>query len=348
MWFCMFTMRLSRLLLCLVVTGILLIGIAWLDNNWSIRPPSRADFLGRMDNAIRASRDWVLAMGDPTVFLMNEESAALLQNAILMHMVADCARASSDERLKQLAALYFSVNAADPYSMGRLVDRNRRFKWPAHHEWSAEDYQPWYIHAVAPTEYPLSAEAHANMFSPDKYRTGGATHQLFALYLYRNYNGATPDLNHLIRHISVRIASEASIDFRVTDLYLQRIAFLLATGQIDLVRRRWVERALAAQRSDGGWLVSWHGWQPSPFSFRFEEDFHEPCNCARHVDGLHAEVSLPAMDREKLPVIRTAVFPERLRPACSNHPRLTPARLPISKLCTCLDGPANPDFIRRV
>ena len=98
--------------------------------------------------------------------------------------------------------------------------------------WSAEDYQPWFLHAVAPTEYPLSAEALANMFSPDKYRTGGATHQLFALYLYRNHNGATPDLDRLIRRISVRIASEASIDFRVTDLYLQRIAFLLAAGAL--------------------------------------------------------------------------------------------------------------------
>src|SRR5678815_2331171 len=106
MWFCI-TKRLSRPFLYLVVIGILVIGIAWLDNNWSIRPPSRADFLGRMDNAIRASRDWVLATGDPTMSLINDESAALLQNAVLMHMVADCARASSDERLQQLAALYF-------------------------------------------------------------------------------------------------------------------------------------------------------------------------------------------------------------------------------------------------
>jgi hypothetical protein len=140
------------------------------------------------------------------------------------------------------------------------------------HLWSAEDYQPWFVHAVAPTEYPLSAEALANMFSSDKYRTGGATHQLFALYLYRNHNGATPDLDWLIRHISVRIASEASIDFRVTDLYLQRIAFLLAAGQQDLVKRRWVERALDAQQSDGGWSYSWHGWQPKPYHFRFAEE----------------------------------------------------------------------------
>jgi hypothetical protein len=249
-----------------------MVGIAWLNNNWSIRPLSRAEFLGRLDNAITASREWVLTLGDPSAFLINEESAALLQNAALMHMVAECARASGDQRLQQLAALYFSVNA-DPYWFGRLVDPNCRFERPSvDYLWSAEDYQPWFVHAVAPTEYPLSAEALANMLSPDKYRTGGATHQLFALYLYRNHNGATPDMDWLIRHISMRIASEASIDFRVTDLYLQRIAFLLAAGQQDLVKRRWVERALSAQQSDGGWSFSWYGWQPKPYRFRFAEE----------------------------------------------------------------------------
>jgi hypothetical protein len=249
-----------------------MVGIAWLNNNWSIRPLSRAEFLGRLDKAITASREWILTLGDPSSFFINEESAALLQNAPLMHMVAECARASGDQRLQELAALYFSVNA-EPYWFGRLIDPNCRFeRRSVDYLWSAEDYLPWFVHAVAPAEYPLSAEALANMFSPDKYRTGGATHQLFALYLYRNHNGATPDLDWLIRHISVRIASEASIDFRVTDLYLQRIAFLLAAGQQDLVKRRWVERALGAQQSDGGWSYSWYGWQPKPYRFRFAEE----------------------------------------------------------------------------
>src|SRR5262245_35277831 len=53
--------------------------------------------------------------------------------------------------------------------------------------------------------------------SPDKYRIRGATHQLFALDWYRKHNGTTPDLDRLIRRISVRIRSEASIDFRVTN-----------------------------------------------------------------------------------------------------------------------------------
>jgi hypothetical protein len=109
------------------------------------------------------------------------------------------------------------------------------------------------------------------MFRPDKRRTGRATHQLFALLLYREFNGETPALNALIRRISERIAQEAALDFRVTDLYLQRIAFLLAARQSDLVQPRWVERALARQEPSGGWFWGWYGWQPTLYRFGLEE-----------------------------------------------------------------------------
>jgi hypothetical protein len=266
-------MRLRLLFLGLLLMGILVAGLTFFNNNSSFRSISRAEFVKKLDNAITASRDWVVDEGAGTGVFITERPEVLLGNAALMHMVADCARASGERRLQSLAALYFRANAR-PYSFGRMVDPSCRFERPSEtYSWSAEDYQPWFLHAVAPAEYPLSAEALANMFSPDKYRTGGnATHQLFALYLYRNHNGATSDLDRLIRRISVRIASEASIDFRVTDLYLQRIAFLLAAGQTDLVKRRWVERALAAQQPDGGWLYSWHGWQPKPSRFQFAEE----------------------------------------------------------------------------
>jgi hypothetical protein len=195
----------------------------------------------------------------------------LLENAALMHMVADCARMSGDGRLRSLAARYFTANAK-PYSYGRMVDPDSHFELPGYYSWTDDDYQPWFLHSIAPRIYLLPDQALANMFSPDKYRTGGATHQLFALYLYRTYTGESVDLNRLMRRISLRIASEASIDFRVTDLYLQRIAFLLAAGQPDLVKHRWVERALAAQQADGGWLYSWYGWHPTPYRFSSGEN----------------------------------------------------------------------------
>ena len=264
-------MRLRRTLFCLLVAGLITAGVTWTYNNSSIPPLSRAGFLRKLDEAEAASRDWVLDVGEGRSVFSKAESKTLLQNAALLHMVADCARVSGDQRLQSLTQSYFRV-VATPYWFGRIVDPSCRFERPPDKSLSSfEDYQYWFLHAVAPGEFPLSPKDQKDMFSPDKYRTGSATHQLFALYLYRIHNGTTLDLDRLIRRVSTRIASEASIDFRVTDLYLQRIAFLLAAGQPDLVKRRWVERALAAQQPDGGWLWSWHGWQPQLFRFRSAE-----------------------------------------------------------------------------
>jgi hypothetical protein len=266
--------KLRRVCLCLGLAGILAAGLGggWmlLYNNWSVDPESRAEFVKNLNDAITRSREWVVDVGESRGLFQWEETAALLENAALLHMVADCARLSGDERLQSVAMQYFRV-VRRPYAFGRLIDAGSRFEPPADYESQAlEDYQRWFLHATAPAEYPLTAEDRANMFSPGRYRTGRATHQLLSLYLYRNHNGSTPELDRLIRRISTRIASEAAIDFRVTDLYLQRIAFVLAAGQPDLVKRRWVERALAAQQADGGWLWSWHGWQPKPYVLSFD------------------------------------------------------------------------------
>jgi hypothetical protein len=132
---------------------------------------------------------------------------------------------------------------------------------------SLEEYQRWVLYGAYPSEVRLSPSEREDMFSPDKHRTGQATHQLLALYFYRRSRGPSPELDGLMRKIEERIAGEAALDFRVTDLYLQRLAFLLAAGRPDLVRARWVERALAAQQSDGGWLLTWHGWSRTPYRF---------------------------------------------------------------------------------
>jgi hypothetical protein len=119
------------------------------------------------------------------------------------------------------------------------------------------------------------------MFSPDKFRTGKATHQLLALYVYRKFNGHPAELERLMDRVENRIATEAAFDFRVTDLYLQRIAFLLAAGRPDLVKPRWIERALAAQQSDGGWYYNWYGWAPHPFTYTFSDDHSAPHTTAQ-------------------------------------------------------------------
>jgi hypothetical protein len=44
---------------------------------------------------------------------------------------------------------------------------------------------------------------------------------------------------------------------RFVDIYIQKIAFVLYAGYPEKIRRRWVERVTANQRTDGGWNDRW-------------------------------------------------------------------------------------------
>jgi hypothetical protein len=191
-------------------------------------------------------------------------------NAYLTYMVQNCAALAGDAQLRTYAERVYKQDP-DP-NLARLNDPSLPFDTPSSRTLAElPDYQRWTMHAISKKELNLSETDRAEMFNPDRHRTGRATHQLFALIVYRQFNGETPALNALIRRVSERIAQEAALDFRVTDLYLQRITFLLAAGQSDLVRPRWVERALAAQEPSGGWYYCWYGWCPTPYSFQLDE-----------------------------------------------------------------------------
>ena len=50
-----------------------------------------------------------------------------------------------------------------------------------------------------------------------------------------------------------RIAAETALDCRVSDMFYQRVAFLLMSGREDLIKPRWVELIIKFQQADGGW-----------------------------------------------------------------------------------------------
>jgi len=230
--------------------------LALINNNWTPRKPSRETFLRRLDQASREATGWVLANG-------------LEDNYYLLYVLLDCSRMTGELPLAQFVAR--SAALASDRSLERLIDPGASYVQPPESYLShLANYQLWTLYAISRKEFALSEEERTNMFAPGKYRTGKATHQLISLVVYRQFNGATPELDAVIRRISERVAQEAALDFRITDLYLQRIASLLAAGQPDLVRPRWVERALNAQQ-DGGWYYSWYGWQPTPYRFKLED-----------------------------------------------------------------------------
>jgi hypothetical protein len=253
------------------VMAAFLFGFAVLNNNVSIRRPMRAEFVGNLDQTLDRSTRWTLRQYQPSASEPGSptpEGRSLISNAATAHMIVDCASLSDEPRMRAIGSSFVDAWKLDAGVFGRMVDPKLPTIPPSAEQLqSLEEYQRWALYAAAPNDVPLSPQELADMFSPDKNRTGKATHQLLALYFYRKSKGSTADLDRLMQRIEERIAWEAAVDFRVTDLYLQRIAFLLAAGRPDLIRPRWVERAFDAQQIDGGWLQDWHGWSRTPYVF---------------------------------------------------------------------------------
>ena len=247
-------------------------GLAILNNNFSFSRPSRADIVSRLNHSLAASTDWTMGQfspGNPGQWA-TKEGIYFVSNPPLAHMLVDCAEMADNTRLQQLSIVFKEAHRKRPILWAKLVDPAIVTYPPSDNELAEqESYMRWMLYGISPTTVHLSASELKNMFSPDKFRTGKATHQLLSLYIYRKFNGDTPELQRVMNQVEERIAAEAALDFRVTDLYLQRISFLLAAGRPDLVKPRWVERALSAQQSDGGWLYNWHGWAPQPYSYDF-------------------------------------------------------------------------------
>jgi hypothetical protein len=248
--------RWTRRLLYLVATIVALLILSVLNNNIAWWPTSRGTFVFDLDNGFFRASEWVILRTDsPDVF-----------NPALLYMLDDIAKLSEYGSLRLLVEQYDKRLGLIPWR--RLTDPGAEVRGLTLSELAAlDDYQHWILYAIAPAQSPLSEQDRAAMFAADKHRRGSLTHQLYAVLLYRKRAGPSAELDALVDRLCERIAAEAVWDFRVTDLYLQRVAFLLAAGRVDLVKRRWVERVISNQEVDGGWVASWYGMGPRTLEF---------------------------------------------------------------------------------
>lgn len=236
--------------------------LAVLNNNYSLRHPSRTAINEQLDHALNDSVNWI--KGHP---------ADAETSPPLMYMVADMERMSHDPRLRAILEDYQKNYLPHPVALidfvwYRLVIRNADvpvIQVPDQNGRMNET--AWDAYAVAPDKISLAANDRANMFSATKYVWGARQHQLLALVIYRDYNGASPELDGALNYIAEKVARDERYDFRVTDSYIQRTAFVLGAGRPDLIRSQWVDRILDHQNADGSWNYCWYGWCRGVFDF---------------------------------------------------------------------------------
>ena len=80
------------------------------------------------------------------------------------------------------------------------------------------------------------------------------THQLMSVRLMQErFCGDDTQLATLSLALQETIVDELTVDFRVTDSYLQRVLALAEAGNFDAIKPVWLQRIIKAQNNDGGW-----------------------------------------------------------------------------------------------
>jgi len=240
----------------------LLVVLLVINNNYSLRRPPRAEFDAQLDRALDGAINWI-----------KDNPVVSERNATMMYMIAQMQQMSQDPRLQVLLDDYQKEHLTHPAALFDLVWLRIMSPTAAVPMIRVPDMQDnvidfvWQAYALAPDRILLSDEDRANMFSPTKYYWGTRQKQLLALDMYRDYNGSSPDLDATINHLADRVARDEYYDFRFTDSYVQRIAFVLAARRPDLIRQRWIERLLEFQNPNGSWYGCWYGWCRGVFEF---------------------------------------------------------------------------------
>lgn len=86
------------------------------------------------------------------------------------------------------------------------------------------------------------------------YRPACVTHQMMGIHFLQQQNcGLLQNLEQVTRSLQQSIASQLRWDFRVVDVYLQRVLMLLVSGAENMLKPIWLQRVLQHQLDDGGW-----------------------------------------------------------------------------------------------
>lgn len=98
------------------------------------------------------------------------------------------------------------------------------------------------------------------------------THQMMAYLMLQDAQcKLIENLDSKIETLTGIIVTHQKLDFRVVDVYLQRVMTLIMAGATEQLDKRWVRRVLDQQNDDGGWsnfqaLVPWTGNRHLGFS----------------------------------------------------------------------------------
>ncbi len=222
---------------------------------------SDASFARRLDSAISRSEKWV---EDNRLIILKERNVALIT------MLRECNDLKPNPSFRSIVESFLNEPMTHYSRCWKSeVDPNRPIDKLELNTAIAKDYidNKWTLYAIAPDKATVNPEE-LGLFDAERWHRRQLTHQLFALTILRDRHPASPSaraeaggsterLDKLIEHLCGRLNSNTTFSVPVVDIYIQRVTFVLRAGLPQGVRRRWIERIIANQQSDGGWNDRW-------------------------------------------------------------------------------------------
>jgi hypothetical protein len=234
--------------LILIIFIVIFSAVAVAYNNISLW--SDATFARRLDSAIKNAEGWV-EKNRPEIL---EE-----KNVALITMLRECNDIRPNPVFAGIAASFLNASIKNnTRCWKREVDPN----WPIYEsepdQLIGKEYldNQWTLYAIAPDKTKFDAEK-SGLFDGQRWHRRKLTHQLFALTMLRDRYDSSERIKTLTEKLCDRLKGDMTYSLPVVDIYIQCPTFVLRAGFPQKVRRRWIERIIAEQQSDGGWNDRW-------------------------------------------------------------------------------------------
>jgi hypothetical protein len=255
--------RIVFTILILVIFIFIFFAAAVAYNNISLW--SDKTFARRLDLAIQKAEGWV-----------EKHKPDILEqkNAALLTMLRECNDLSSNPVFADITTLFLNTRMTH-YSRcwKREIDPNWPITESELNRLVGEEYldNKWALYAIAPDKTKFDA-GKSGLFDRQRWRRRQLTHQLFALTMLRDRYDSNERIAELTGHLCDRLKTDMTYSLPVVDIYIQCPTFVLRAGFPEKVRRRWIERIIAEQQSDGGWNDRWFCLTTTRSQFIFDFD----------------------------------------------------------------------------
>jgi hypothetical protein len=236
------------LLLCTV--PVFLLAYQLWQNNRSVSPVNAEE--------IRQSRERAVSW-----LLKNREAVLNENNSILWWMIRESGLLTDDERLKKLSDEYIARLAEMTRNKSPWLyffDESISIPVTAEQLAHLPDYNRHFLYGLTCSEELAALETIQQQNQTDfcwkthPLSPACVTHQLMAFRFMQRKSCRNPEnIADAIARLQDYIVWQLIFDFRVVDVYIQRVLMLIDSGAVDRVKPVWLKRVIASQLDDGGW-----------------------------------------------------------------------------------------------